>query len=363
MTASRPYGGRTDAYRFALPAARLDLLAVLEQICATSSFQQIGDLILPALADQVKARSAAFRHVQNMDASNIQLLRSASYGMPPGDMWRLQQNYIRLDPLARLSAAGGRKMAVFRPREIIDHRRFDQDELFCRVMAEAGVHHVVCIFIETEPGRPFLFGLHRPASSSPFLDRDLGILSHCLTPLASTLARLRLSEKLEELQGRQRMSPDETGFPALVLDDVLQPIYIEAHGRALVTDLATGGRFRTRLEAAVAQLCRADGTDRGVILPVGSGAVEVQRAEHNGANRFIVYQRIEGVQSSGLTAREHEIVTDICRGLANKEIARHRQISINTVQNHLRAIFAKTGVDSRTRLMCLALGESALPIA
>jgi DNA-binding CsgD family transcriptional regulator len=55
-----------------------------------------------------------------------------------------------------------------------------------------------------------------------------------------------------------------------------------------------------------------------------------------------------------LTRREREIAADVAEGLANKDIARRRRISVHTVENHLRAIFRKSGVDSRTKLALAA---------
>jgi DNA-binding CsgD family transcriptional regulator len=55
-----------------------------------------------------------------------------------------------------------------------------------------------------------------------------------------------------------------------------------------------------------------------------------------------------------LTCREREIATDVAEGLANKHIARRRGVSVHTVENHLRSIFRKTGVDSRTKLALAA---------
>jgi DNA-binding CsgD family transcriptional regulator len=70
---------------------------------------------------------------------------------------------------------------------------------------------------------------------------------------------------------------------------------------------------------------------------------------------------VDGPAASGpalaaLTRREHEIATDVAEGLANKHIARRRGISVNTVENHLRSIFRKTGVNNRTKL-ALATGS------
>ena len=59
---------------------------------------------------------------------------------------------------------------------------------------------------------------------------------------------------------------------------------------------------------------------------------------------------------AALTSREREIAADVAEGLANKHIARRRGVSVHTVENHLRSIFRKTGVDSRTKL-ALATGS------
>jgi DNA-binding NarL/FixJ family response regulator len=56
-----------------------------------------------------------------------------------------------------------------------------------------------------------------------------------------------------------------------------------------------------------------------------------------------------------ITGREQEIVEYICRGLSNKEIARHLALSENTVKSHLARIFRKLNVTSRSKLIALAV--------
>ena len=51
-----------------------------------------------------------------------------------------------------------------------------------------------------------------------------------------------------------------------------------------------------------------------------------------------------------LSKREELIARLAATGMTNKQIATHLCISHHTVQNHLKSIFEKTGLDSRTKL-------------
>ena len=59
--------------------------------------------------------------------------------------------------------------------------------------------------------------------------------------------------------------------------------------------------------------------------------------------------------TSELTEREREILRLIATGITNKDIARQLFISSNTVKVHLRNIFAKIGVSSRTEAALYAI--------
>jgi DNA-binding NarL/FixJ family response regulator len=56
---------------------------------------------------------------------------------------------------------------------------------------------------------------------------------------------------------------------------------------------------------------------------------------------------------SGVTDREKEIIECIRQGLSNREIARRLVLSEHTVRTHLRAIFRKCNITSRSKLMTL----------
>ncbi len=60
--------------------------------------------------------------------------------------------------------------------------------------------------------------------------------------------------------------------------------------------------------------------------------------------------------ASRLTVREKEIVYLLLQGCANKEIAGRCHIAVQTVKDHLRHIYLKTGVHQRMALLARLLG-------
>ena len=57
---------------------------------------------------------------------------------------------------------------------------------------------------------------------------------------------------------------------------------------------------------------------------------------------------------SSLTSRETQIISRICEGMRNKEIARKLYISDATVAHHLTSIYRKLGLTDRTELLLYA---------
>ena len=62
-----------------------------------------------------------------------------------------------------------------------------------------------------------------------------------------------------------------------------------------------------------------------------------------------------------LTATEHRVAGLAVDGLSNKEIARTLVVTVNTVEFHLRNIYAKLGIRSRMHLAARLQDEGVDP--
>jgi len=70
--------------------------------------------------------------------------------------------------------------------------------------------------------------------------------------------------------------------------------------------------------------------------------------------RFLPAATRGGALFSGLTPREAELLELIAQGLDNTQIAARLGLSEKTVRNHITSIFAKLGVENRSRAIVLA---------
>jgi len=68
----------------------------------------------------------------------------------------------------------------------------------------------------------------------------------------------------------------------------------------------------------------------------------------------LVAKLAQGMSSESLTARELEVLSMLARGKSNKEIGMNLYISETTVKSHLRNIFTKLNVLSRTEAITVA---------
>lgn len=108
----------------------------------------------------------------------------------------------------------------------------------------------------------------------------------------------------------------------------------------------------TRLHLAGGQWVTMSAARLGATGPVQDRTIAVTLQTTSPTDRMAVFAR-----ASGLTPRETELVRRLADGTDTRHLARSLGVSEHTVQDHLKAIFAKTSTSSRFQLLSRAFGS------
>jgi DNA-binding CsgD family transcriptional regulator len=258
-------------------------------------------------------------------------------------------------PIATLSGAtegqlerSGRYRAVLQPAGL-------GDEIRAALMSEGACWGFLTLF---------------RGGNGPFFQQEEEEVLAAIAPwIARTLRSYALSVPPEDMQGLQEASGIMvlsremvplasnsqarkwlvllTGWEQLEQEALPSPVRAVA-SRALAETDAAGG-----MEPSRAKIC--------LRLPAGN-YLTIAASRLDGASGLIqLAVSFEPAKSSdilpliaesyALSVREKEIVEKIAKGLSTKELAHALHISTYTVQDHLKSIFAKTGVASRRELI------------
>ena len=74
---------------------------------------------------------------------------------------------------------------------------------------------------------------------------------------------------------------------------------------------------------------------------------------NHAAQHLALRQNLQARNRSQLSRREQQLLTLLCAGLTNKEIANQLHLSEHTVKNHVHRILRKTGTTDRVELIDL----------
>jgi DNA-binding CsgD family transcriptional regulator len=196
--------------------------------------------------------------------------------------------------------------------------------------------------------------LHRE-DGTPFSEQEVQYVRRLAPQLADGIRAGLLAASLE--------APDPAGAPGLVVVDADGVVLSATEaGRIWLERLGTlppAGQLRRSRRLRVQTRAGGWAVLHASPLPdAGPGAlaviVDAPSASELARLLMLAY---------GLTGQERAVTTLVCRGLSTREIGDRLHISANTVQDHLKSIFDKTGVRSRRELVVVILREQYLPRA
>jgi DNA-binding CsgD family transcriptional regulator len=354
-------GPRTKDY--ARAARRVQ--AVLEQPAATPHL--VIEDFLAATWDLLGVTSSCWHET---DPSSALPVSSSEAGDTPGSLeWSLEFEYARPDvsrfadllarrsPVASISSeTGGAMGASARYREMIEPYGA-ADELRIAFRDAFGVWAALVVFTEREMTPDDL----RFASAA---------VSAGAAALRAATARVALAPAASAGLAVSAVAPDPGGPSVVILDGADAIVAADAISRerlkalpedrdvtvpGIISCLTAQARAQTEPDRLNARMRTRDGRwfelDASAMQDdPGSVAVVIQPAGLDGIREAVL-------RALGLSPRERQVALHSVHGQSAKEIARELQISPWTVQDHLKAIYVKTGVSSRGDLSALVIGS------
>jgi DNA-binding CsgD family transcriptional regulator len=199
-------------------------------------------------------------------------------------------------------------------------------------------------------------GLMRRTGAAPFDDDEQRFLRH-VAPSITAAIRASL---VRSIAAPVAIDPDRQG-PAVVVVEGADVVEATPAAQRWLAQLGATDRGHGQMPAVLAAVAVAATSGRTVAQRARTveGAWLVVRSAPLGGRRGIVTIDEAGPPdvvailgaALGLSARETDVVVEVLRGSSTKEIAGALHLSTYTVQDHLKAVFLKAGVNSRRELI------------
>jgi DNA-binding CsgD family transcriptional regulator len=199
-------------------------------------------------------------------------------------------------------------------------------------------------------------GLMRRAGAAAFDADEQRFLRH-VAPSITAAVRASL---VRSVAAPVEIDPEQQG-PAVVVVEGGEVMEATPAAQRWLEHLGAGDRRHGPIPAVLAAVAAAAASGRTVAqrARTANGTWLVVRSAPLGGHRGIVTideagpPDVVAILSAalGLSAREIDVVVEVLRGSSTKEIASTLHLSTYTVQDHLKAVFQKAGVNSRRELI------------
>ena len=173
----------------------------------------------------------------------------------------------------------------------------------------------------------------------------------------------------EAEDGAQAVALTQSLKPDVVIMDIMMPEMDGIEATRKIKDLGYGTKIlilTTSTASEELQGTLSAGADGALLKNAANGEL-LQIIRDIADGRQVVSKEIESIiedkpQIPALTSRQQEILYCVKDGLTNKAIARTLNISADTVNEHLHAIFKKLGAANRSEALAIAIRNNLLKL-
>lgn len=243
------------------------------------------------------------------------------------------------------------------------------------IMRPLGFRDELRVLLRDRQGAWGALIMGRADDAPPFGSPDLAMAASLVRPLGSALRRLHLTRLAEEgatapapglvLLNRAHQVVHATPTVAMWLDDLAQAGGVSPGDRGLPPAVYAVAAAVQSPGSATSHTSWMHSSRHGRIR---LHAWRLEAPSATSARTAVVVERPGPaehmaliVAAYGLTPRERDITVLVLRGKSTTEISRGTGLSPHTVQDHLKAVFDKTGVRSRRDLVATLFARHYLP--
>lgn len=347
-------------------------LATIGRILACNAFADVAHSMLAPIAEVIGASSGVLLHVTKIQRRGDHIGEYVHFGRcPEAARTYVDQGIFKQTPL--LSAAMSEIERADDPgqpqfsnfgllpygRGMDGYRDFQESYDIGSVLA------IAIPIASPIDSAAMCIAFHRSRDEPPFGDIDYFRLKSLSQAMRASVANIANTQALAlSSTFSDTLLHHELGLGLVLLDDDLCVRQVTRQGLLdlglLMPDggTAAGSAALSRLRIHLME-SELRFPERGSI-DCGGITVEIRPfIAPGGANRYLLItqrpwtreQVTRAAHDLGLSARETDVAKLICAGQSNSEIAKILAISFRTVENHLRSIYGKIGITSRTQLV------------
>jgi len=359
------------------PDKHLSSTHLFGEIAECSDYKSLENTLLGSVAQKIGAETSTLLHIQR-DSGGFKIGHNLAQGVGQDIHNQYISKFHRSDPLIlnrnSLDMPQTRADAltdVYRLSDVCDQNTFVETEYYNDFLKPSGIRHVLALTVKPQTVNNDLLiviGFHRPLGMRNFGDNALRRAISIAPIVGSTIARLTFKEHLAQqslLSENLKSVLQNTGY--IILDDALQiqdmseRVQSGTYGHLsflmhnisqAVSSLTRRGRRQVNISAICTDIDRT-------ALNANINFEICKTISESGQRRYIVKLGLvhtnvaiaKCAEEFGWTVRESEIVMTLAQGLTNTQISETLLISVRTVENHLRSIYSKADVTSRTQLL------------
>jgi DNA-binding NarL/FixJ family response regulator len=346
---------------------------LFSQILDCASRDEIVSDILAPLCRHLNASSAVYlQYIRQDDRTYVG--QGDTFAIARKTLTDYSTSFFHLDPIsiAALQLADGTspgsRPLIVSLNDVANVKKLRNSFYYNEFLRPIGIDHVLAVFVpvQTFGNEVLVLGLHRPADMPPFEHDDARLLEYFRPAISSVLTNMSLQTAFKCANTAiSAMSNGETPIGLVIMDDRFNVVHANHKGLcdlSLMRSGPTDDRLKDVIRAVGPNSRRCTSNQSTVLTLGGSGNLTATINRTNipamgtrlvitTAQSSIREKILERARTFDFSAREMEVAQLVATGLANENIAHQLGISTRTVENHLRAIYLKADVNSRTQLV------------